>query len=388
MANKILVVDDEPDLQLLIKQNFRTQIRAGQYQFSFALNGEEALNILKSDPQIELLLSDINMPVMDGLTLLKHVPDVNPTIKSVVVTAYGDTKNVRTAMNRGAFDFINKPIDFDDLEITMSKTLKEVETLREALTARDQLVSVRQELSIGRTIQESFLPDSLPQPEGWEIDARFRPAREVAGDFYDGFCLEGSDRVGLVIADVCDKGVGAALFMALIRSLIRAFSESILTGEGPSSMAIQRTNDYLLRNHLNANMFATLFFAVLHPTENRFVWMNGGHNPPIHMKNDGTKELLKPTSPAVGMFPNVVFNSKEITIEPGEFVFAFTDGVPEARDSSGAFFGEHRLEALLEQPASSAKEVVDRMMNALDEHIGTAKQYDDITMYCVRRLPV
>ena len=385
MANKILVVDDEPDLQLLIRQNFRSQIRSGQYEFSFALNGEEALEILKSDKQIELLLSDINMPVMDGLTLLKHVPDVNPTLKSVVVTAYGDTKNVRTAMNRGAFDFINKPIDFDDLEITMTKTLKEVETLREAIGARDQLVSVRQELSIGRTIQESFLPDFLPQPEGWEIEARFKPAREVAGDFYDGFCLDGNDHVGLVIADVCDKGVGAALFMALIRSLIRAFSEAISDGSGPSSMAVQRTNDYLLRNHVDANMFATLFFGVLNPSDGIFTWMNGGHNPPLHVKRDGTKEALKPTSPAVGMFPNVVFNSKQITIEKGEFLFAFTDGVPEARDTTGAFFSEERLEALLDQPASTAREVVDRMMDALVQHIGEAKQYDDITMYCLMR---
>jgi phosphoserine phosphatase RsbU/P len=386
MTHKILVVDDEPDLQLLVKQNFRSQIRSQVYDFVFATNGREALDRLEEHADVALVMSDINMPVMDGLTLLRHIGEMDRPLKSIVVSAYGDTKNVRVAMNRGAFDFVTKPIDFDDLEITLSKTLKEVETLREALSARDQLVAVRQELSIGQQIQTSFLPDALPQPEGWEIEARFRPAREVAGDFYDAFDLDG-DRVGFVIADVCDKGVGAALFMALIRSLIRAFSEIEDGPNGISVSPIQRTNDYLLRNHWKANMFATMFFGTLHPKENKIVYMNGGHNPPIHFDRNGVKHLLKPSAPAVGMFPNVVFNPTEISIEPGEFVFMFTDGVPEAKNSEGGFFSEEVLESLLDAPVTSAKELCDRMMTALDSHIGTAKQYDDITILAIRRLP-
>ena len=131
----ILVVDDEPDLEILIKQKFRKQIRASEYEFVFAGNGKEALSTLKALEDVDMVLSDINMPEMDGLTLLTHLSESSPLIKSVMVSAYGDMDNIRTAMNRGAFDFITKPIDFSDLSITMEKTLSYVRQLRKTLEA-------------------------------------------------------------------------------------------------------------------------------------------------------------------------------------------------------------------------------------------------------------
>ncbi|AOX03759.1 hypothetical protein BJP34_33875 [Moorena producens PAL-8-15-08-1] len=127
----ILVVDDELELERLIKQRLRKRIRTQELDFLFAHNGSEALDILKSLKRIDLILTDINMPEMDGLTLLGFIPEVDPTLKAVVVSAYGDMKNIRTAMNRGAFDFLTKPIDFQDLEITINKTLKFVAQVRE-----------------------------------------------------------------------------------------------------------------------------------------------------------------------------------------------------------------------------------------------------------------
>jgi class 3 adenylate cyclase len=135
MTAKILVVDDEADLELLIKQKFRRQIRENTYEFVFARNGVEALRQLKQHDDIDIVLSDINMPEMDGLTLLVKINELNPIIKAVIVSAYGDMENIRTAMNRGAFDFICKPVNFVDLELTMQKTLHYVKQLREALQA-------------------------------------------------------------------------------------------------------------------------------------------------------------------------------------------------------------------------------------------------------------
>lgn len=135
MKAKILVVDDEQDLQLLIKQKFRRQIREGLYEFLFAENGIEALTQLQHHPDIDVVLSDINMPEMDGLTLLVKMADFNPIIKAVMVSAYGDMDNIRTAMNRGAFDFVCKPVNFEDLEATMLKTIKHVQQMRETLQA-------------------------------------------------------------------------------------------------------------------------------------------------------------------------------------------------------------------------------------------------------------
>ncbi|MBC6989198.1 MULTISPECIES: adenylate/guanylate cyclase domain-containing protein [Hymenobacter] len=135
MKTKILVVDDEADLELLIKQKFRRKIRENIYEFVFASNGQEALDCLRDHPDMDIVLSDINMPVMDGLTLLSKLPEINPIIKTVMVSAYGDMENIRTAMNRGAFDFICKPVDFNDLELTMEKTVQQVRQLRETLRA-------------------------------------------------------------------------------------------------------------------------------------------------------------------------------------------------------------------------------------------------------------
>jgi adenylate cyclase len=132
---KILVVDDEADLEMLVKQKFRKKIRENIYEFIFAQNGEEALKKVSEHPDLDIILSDINMPVMDGLTLLSHLPEANPMLKAVVVSAYGDMQNIRTAMNRGAFDFICKPVDFEDLEVTMEKTILHVKQLQETLKA-------------------------------------------------------------------------------------------------------------------------------------------------------------------------------------------------------------------------------------------------------------
>ncbi len=132
---KILVADDETDLELLIKQKFRRQIREKKYEFLFAFNGNDAIRQLTANPDVEILLSDINMPELDGLTLLGKLSEVSPLVKAVMVSAYGDMENIRTAMNRGAFDFVCKPVNFEDLELTIEKTVKHVGQLRETLQA-------------------------------------------------------------------------------------------------------------------------------------------------------------------------------------------------------------------------------------------------------------
>jgi adenylate cyclase len=132
---KILVVDDEADLEILIKQKFRQKIRQNEYNFIFALNGRHALEQLEQNKDVDLVLSDINMPEMDGLTLLSRISESNSLLKSVIVSAYGDMENIRVAMNRGAFDFVTKPVDFKDLEITIDRTLSHVKQLKDTLQA-------------------------------------------------------------------------------------------------------------------------------------------------------------------------------------------------------------------------------------------------------------
>jgi sigma-B regulation protein RsbU (phosphoserine phosphatase) len=262
------------------------------------------------------------------------------------------------------------------------------------------------DIEIGRNIQASFLPKMLPEVPHWELAAFFQPAREVAGDFYDAFMLSENRRVGIVIGDVCDKGVGAALFMALFRSLIRAIAQqrrqpldetdfltsperraAPSTGTNALKNAIRVTNNYIIDNHGDTNMFATMFFGVLDPAQGDLTYINGGHNPPWLFNAAGVKKRLMPTGPAVGMLPDVDFGIQQVKFEPGDILLTFTDGVPEARDPDGAFFTEARLRRLINDPMpASAQELLERIHGQLTAHIGTAAQFDDITMLAVRRI--
>src|SRR4051812_18205281 len=155
MPFKVLIVDDEPDLEILIRQRFRRKIKDGEFEFVFAHDGQEALNKLNEDASLDVVMSDINMPVMDGLTLLSRLTDINRVLKTVIVSAYGDMQNIRTAMNRGAYDFLVKPIDFADFEITLNKTIEELQSIKKGLRAREELSAIKYELSIASRIQQS-----------------------------------------------------------------------------------------------------------------------------------------------------------------------------------------------------------------------------------------
>ncbi|MEQ9200808.1 MAG: response regulator, partial [Rhodospirillales bacterium] len=164
----ILVADDEPDFEMLVRQRFRRRIRSGELEFLFAADGRHALQTLTDNPAIDVLLTDINMPRMDGLALLNELADVRPDIRAVVVSAYGDMDNIRSAMNSGAFDFVTKPIDFQDLEITLNKTIEHVALLRDAEKQEVELASIRRELEVARRLQQSILPRQFPKDARYE----------------------------------------------------------------------------------------------------------------------------------------------------------------------------------------------------------------------------
>lgn len=148
-VHQILIVDDEPDLEPLILGRMRRKIKAGVYGFHFALNGVQALEVLSKHPEIDIVISDINMPEMDGLTLLDQIRKVDPNIRAIIVSAYGDMRNIRTAMRRGAVDFITKPIDFEDFEETIDRTVIQLREWKVALLARDEMVASQTNVAAG-----------------------------------------------------------------------------------------------------------------------------------------------------------------------------------------------------------------------------------------------
>ena len=259
-----------------------------------------------------------------------------------------------------------------------------------------------------REIQSGFFPSQLPKLPDWEIAACLHPASEATGDFYDAFWLPGN-YLGLVIADVCDKGIGSALFMSLIRTLIRVFSgESRLPGlfvpagtdliRNPTEeqgfedidqldalKAISLTNDYIAKEHGHTCMFATIFFGVLNPLNGSLVYINGGHEPLVIVGPTGVVQDLPPTGPAVGLMPSVQFKIQHIQLYPGDILVGYTDGVTEAFGPDGELFTRKRLWSLLQQPAPSASLLLERVKASLFGYIGDARLTDDITLMVVQR---
>ena len=372
---RILVVDDEPDLEPLMLQRMRRDIRSGRYKFVFAQNGVEALEKLRQENDIDMVLSDINMPQMDGLTLLEQIPKVNPNIRSVIISAYGDMKNIRTAMNRGAFDFVTKPVDFEDLQVTIDRTLRNMAEWREALQSRDRLVALQNELDVARGMQQSILPTRFPKDPSYAVYGKMQPARNVGGDFFDVMYLN-DGRVGLAVADVSDKGVPAALFMMSSRTLLKGAAIGVdLPGE-----VLREVNDLLIEDN-EGGMFVTLLYAVYDPSSRELTYANGGHNSPLVVHPDGTSALFPLTDGiALGIAPDLSYKQNTVTLSPGDSVIFYTDGVTEAMNIEEEEFGLDPLsEFFRTNPPENPEETTAAVFDAVNAFAGEMAQSDDIT---------
>ena len=379
---KILVVDDEPDLEPLILQRMRRNIRSGRYSFVFAGNGVEALERLANDPGIDMVISDINMPQMDGLTLLEQIPKVDPNVRSVIISAYGDMRNIRTAMNRGAFDFVTKPLDFEDLQITIDRTLSHMAEWKDALASRDKLVAIQNELDVASKMQQSILPASFPMAPEYEVFGNMEPARNVGGDFFDVIYLE-NGRIGLAVADVSDKGVPAALFMMSSRTLLKGCA----IGMGSPGDVLGEVNSLLTENN-ETIMFVTLLYAVFDPETGALTYANGGHCNPLLVHSDGSSEELAHTKGvALGVMPDLEYREDHVTLAPEDTLILYTDGVSEAMNAEGEEFGVERLRELFtNNPPSNAKEANEAVLQAVSEFAGDTPQSDDVTCLVIRRI--
>ena len=403
-AARLLVVDDNEVNRDLLSRRLR---RLG-HEVECAAGGAEALAMLDAR-EPDLVLLDVMMPDMNGYEVLERIKrsETLRHIPVIMVSALDELASVVRCIELGAADYLPKPFDPVLLRARVGACLdgKRLRD-RERLHAR----SLERELEIGREIQAGFFPELLPQPAGWEVAALFRSARQVAGDFYDAFPVDRGRLVALVVGDVCDKGVGAALFMALFRSLLRAVAEqeedglaapSRAGGDGDADggdsdggaarllRAVTVTNDYIARTHSRANMFATLFVAALDPATGALAYVNAGHEPALVVGAGGrVRTQLPPTGPAAGLLPGVPFGAASARLEPGEALVVYTDGVTEARAADGSFYGDAPLAALVEEErahAHGAQQLLDRLLDAVRAHAAGAEQSDDITALAVVR---
>jgi sigma-B regulation protein RsbU (phosphoserine phosphatase) len=383
MAAKILVVDDEPQLERLIRQRFRKKIKNQEYEFTFSQDGPEALDILKRHGNIDVVLTDINMPKMDGLTFITKLDEINSVLKAVMVSAYGDMKNIRTAMNRGAYDFVTKPIDFEDLEMTINKALKDLELLKVAQRAQEELVHIQQELNVASEIQQSIIPKNFnifPNGSNFEISARMIPASDVGGDFYDFFMLDG-EHLGFVIGDVSGKGMPAALFMAISRTLIKALASN-------NHIPHKCLNDvnYLLSQDNPRSMFVTLFYGVLNIETGELEYSNGGHNAPSLISEDSVLISLSQCGGcALGVNEDFEYKSEKIFLKPGNSLVLYTDGIPEAINTKEEVYSDDRLQKFFRESYSkSSDQLIRTLIGEVELFAEGEPQSDDITAMVIK----
>ena len=383
---KILSVDDEMDLELLLTQYFRRKIRKGEYEFYFAHNGLEALTTLLKVKDIDIILSDINMPEMDGHTLLTKVNEMqNPALKCIMVSAYGDMGNIRQAMNNGAFDFATKPIDLDDLSVTIEKAIEQIEYIKKSQAEHTQLESLKTDLAVASEIQHAILPRIFPPfPENErEVDlaALMRAAKDVGGDFYDFFRID-KEHIGLVMADVSGKGIPAAIFMAVSRTLIRAIG---LQGFSPE-VCITKANDLLCCESAES-MFVTVFYAIYNIYTGELEYCNGGHNSPFILRADGRLEQMPmSTNCLVGVIEGCSYTKEKMKINVGDTLLMYTDGVNEAFNVNLEEYGEARMEKILSAlNGKTCREIIDGQLEDVKRFAEGAEQSDDITIMALKR---
>ncbi len=280
-----------------------------------------------------------------------------------------------------------------DLERKNAELLAAYQQLQAEQAELIRLNRLEEELAVARRIQQSFLPRVLPQPPGWRIAGFSRGAQAVGGDFFDVLTLP-DHRLGLVVADACGKGVTAALFVALSRSLLRAASQAVagLAASDRSSAALLRhavglTNNYICREHSDAGMFVTLFYGLLDLRTGAMTYINAGHNPPLLVNAADCVEELSEGSLPIGVVAEQTYDVRELTIPPGHKLVAFSDGITEAMNPAGEWFGDARLQAFLaERHHLSAADLAAELVSAVDGFASGAPQADDMTLLVIERI--
>jgi sigma-B regulation protein RsbU (phosphoserine phosphatase) len=321
---------------------------------------------------------------MDGLTLLENLKGLDrPDLKTIIVSAYGDMVNIRTAMNRGAFDFVMKPIDFKDLEMTIQNTLEEIQRIQRSQEIEQQLSSLRYDLDIASRIQQNILPQEFPPyPDDYrfKIFGKMLAAKHVGGDFYDFFKID-DDELAFFIGDVSGKGIPAAIYMAVCRTMLKSIGSEV----ADPAECLQKVNQMLIPES-DISTFVTVFYGILNAKTGELRYSNGGHNLPYLLSAEGEVRLFEDVGGLIlGKFDSAEFDKETLQLNPGDSIITYTDGVTEAVNTEEEFFDEKRLEDYLKYVYS--KSIDNRLKGLFVEVLkftGAAPQADDITALTVQ----
>jgi sigma-B regulation protein RsbU (phosphoserine phosphatase) len=376
----ILVVDDESHICLMMED-----LLMDEYNVLTARDGVEALEIVaEKQDAIDLVITDIRMPRMNGMELLKEMKTHYPRIGVMMISAHGNIRTAVDAMRQGAYDYIPKPLpEFDELDITISRYF-EKRDLEERLLQQEraEMERIYQELEDARQIQQSLFPKEPPQIQGFEIAAASLPAREVSGDFYDFLAL--GDKIGIVLADVTGKSVKAAMVAAMASGMLRMQVEGRSDIWDSPRMIFNELN-VALRPRLIHGMFVTVCLGILSAKEKHLLLSNVGLPYPIVKRGEKTWELEVNGLP-LGILDDAEYTDLAIDLEAGDFVVFYSDGISEAMDEREEIYQSERLLERVRKadPGLSAQGMMDWITQDVTAFMGDMDTYDDITLAVLR----
>lgn len=380
----ILVVDDTR-----ANLRFLANILTLQgYTVRPAINGTMALSSAQAKPP-DLILLDILMPDMNGYEVcakLKADPATRD-IPVIFLSALNEVLDKVRAFDIGGVDYITKPFQVEEVVVRVETHLA-LRNLQRCLEEKNEqlqkeIAAREQELALAGQIQASFLTTTLPDIPGWQLSMTLKPARIMSGDFYDVHALPNGD-LGVLIADVVDKGVGAALYMALSCTLFRTYAAEYPT---QPERVISAVNQRILAD-TGANSFITAFYGVLDPATGVLTYCNAGHNPPYWIKHRACGEIqpLTGTGTPLGIFDDRSWTQETTQLAPGDVLVLYTDGVTDAQNAQASFFDEERLRASVQANLGrSAREIQDAILEDIFEFVGQAPQLDDIALVVIAR---
>jgi len=375
--SNILIVDDTPaNLQLLSKM-----LSEQGYRVRPVSNGSMALSVVQVEPP-DMILLDIRMPDMDGYTVCEYLKADKETrdIPIIFISALDATQDKVKAFQVGGLDYITKPFQIEEV-IARVETHLALRSLQMQL--QDANTKMMMELNLAGEVQASFLPRTLPRIPGWQLTITLQSSRETSGDFYDINLLP-NGRLGILVADVVDKGAGAALFMALCWTLYRTYASEFL--EEPESV-LSAVNRRILED-TSARQFVTAFYGILDPASGCLVYCNAGHCPPFLFKVNADQdfEQLIRTGVPLGVFEDQTWKQSIVQLDSGDVMVLYTDGLTEAQNVDKVLFGENRLiEVIRGYMGHPAQEIQDGIIEELQRFVGDTSQSDDIVLSILLR---
>jgi len=392
---KVLIIDDEPLLKTIIEQKFKFQINNNQLRFLYAFNGIEALSILEANPDIGVLFTDLNMPGMDGISFLRqlHAQKGKRLYRPVVISAYGDMANVRAAMNCGATDFITKPVDLRDLEMTLMKTIDQYRFMRQGVLAQERMIEIQKELSIAKEIQQSFMTYNFhPFPDNTKVliyGEEILLKDKIGGDFFDFFPLD-DHRLAIVMADLPEGGIAAAMRMLMLRTLIRSAALKTTT----TLECIRMVNHTISEDDYSKLAPISTFYGIFDINNGHLNYSIGGAISPYILTGDGNLLTLGhgQKGPALGKIDESdkersLFFDSHFDLDPGDLLFLNTRSVIEVTNVHSEIYTEARLhnQILLDIKRSPEQLIKDIKANIQSFILG-GKSDKDITLFCLRYL--